>query len=110
MKNIFTTAAPIGVVMRDIAVATGAIVTMVGTLGLLDADQVQTITEQAPVLMTALGGVATAGVMIYRALTKSTTDRGLEVAQKTDAEIPPSSKVEVVKPGSEPNIVVQPKR
>lgn len=108
MKNIFTTAAPIGVVTRDIALAISAIVTMLGALGTLDQDQVKTITEQAPLLMIALGGVGTSGVMIYRALTKSSSDRGAEVAKVTDAQIPPSAPVVVETPGNANNIVVEP--
>lgn len=108
-KNIFTTSAPIGVLMRDIALALGSVLTVLGVLGLLSDEQVRDLTEQAPVLFTALGAVIAAAVSIYRTVTKSSSDKAAEVAKQVDEKLPASETVVIRTPGKQADIVVPPK-
>lgn len=107
--NIFTTAAPTGVAVRDITVIVGAVITVLGVLGLLDEEQRKTLTEQAPELMTAVGTLITIGTSIYRVVTKSHSDKAAEVAKEIDAKIPEAEPVVIKTPSHQPDIVVQPK-
>lgn len=107
--KLLTTAEPIGVATRDIVVIVGAALTVLGTLGLLTEEQVQTLTEQAPILLASLGAVMTVGMSVYRTITKSMSDRAAEVAKETDAAIPPSQTVTVKTPAGEPDIKVGPR-
>lgn len=102
----FTTAAPIGVVMRDIALAVGSILTVLGVLGLLSEEQVAALTEQAPVLFTSIGAVIAASVSVYRTITKSSSDKAHEVAKQVDQKVPPSAPVVITTPTGVPDIRV----
>lgn len=104
--NILTTAEPIGVVSRDIFVIIGAILTVLGALGLLTEEQVQVLTEQFPVLFTAVGAIMTVGMAAYRAITKSSSDKAAEVAKEVDAKIPKADPVEIKTPGEGADIKV----
>lgn len=109
MKNILTTAEPIGVTTRDIVQIFGAVLTVLGSLGLVDEEQRAVLTEQAPILFTALGAVITVGIGIYRNRTKSHSDKAAEVAKEVDAKIPVAEPVVIKTPAHQPDIVVAPK-
>ena len=106
-----TTAQPIGVVIRDIVVALGTILATLGSLELLSPEQIATIQKYLdavadPAFLAAVGALMTIGMMIYRALAKSMSDRGAELAKQTDAKIPPADTVVVKTPGSQADIRV----
>jgi hypothetical protein len=110
----FTTAAPIGVAIRDVAVSLGVILMTLGTLGMLSPEQVdqfraylETITD--PTVIAAIGVLLGAGTSIYRIISKSMSDRGAEVAKESDAKIPKDDPVVIETPGHRPNIIVPPK-
>jgi hypothetical protein len=89
----FTTAAPLGVAMRDVVVSIGVILAMLGTLGLLTPEQVDQIKDYLatitdPAVLAAFGVLMGTGMSIYRIIAKSMSDRGAEVAKETDAKIP----------------------
>jgi hypothetical protein len=107
----FTTAAPIGVAIRDVAVSLGVILATLGTLGMLSAEQVdqfrsylETITD--PTVIAAFGVLLGAGTSIYRIVAKSMSDKAAEVAKEVDAKIPKADPVEIKTPGPGPNITV----
>jgi hypothetical protein len=107
----FTTAAPLGVAVRDVAVALGVILATLGTLGMLSPEQVdqfrsylETITD--PTVIAAFGVLLGVGTSVYRTFWKSSSDRGAEVAKETDAKIPKDDPVVIETPGHRPNIIV----
>lgn len=102
----FTSATAGGVATRDVTMIIGAILAVLGVLGFLSEDQVKSLTEQAPVIFTAIGTVVTIGMSIYRIITKSSSDKAAEAAKEIDAKVPVSSPVEIVTPGNAPNIIV----
>lgn len=111
-----TTARPIGTVIRDMFVALGAILSIVGALGLLTEEQVATIRQQieilsgqAPALVMAFGVFVAAVTSILRALKFSSSDKAAEVAKEVDKKIPPEAAVRIPTPGAAPDIVVMPK-
>lgn len=111
----FTTAAPVGVAIRDVVVAIGVILGTLGTLGMLSAEQVdqfrsylETITD--PAVLTSVGVLMTAAMSIYRTFWKSSSDKAAEVAKQIDAKIPKGDTVEVVMPGKSANIKVADRR
>jgi hypothetical protein len=106
-----TTAAPIGVIIRDVVVALGTILATLGSLELLTPEQIATIQKWLdaiadPAFITAIGALMTIGMMIYRALAKSMSDKAAEVAKQVDAKIPPADTVVVKTPGSQADIRV----
>lgn len=104
--SIFTTAEPVGVATRDLVVVAGAVLAVLGALGLLDEEQVKALTEAAPGLFLAIGSLATIGTSVYRTLMKSSSDKATEIAKEVDAKIPPSMPVEIKTPGDQPDIKV----
>lgn len=111
-----TTARPIGTVIRDMFVALGAILSIVGALGLLTEEQVATIRQQieilsgqAPALVMAFGVIVAAITSILRTLKFSSSDKAAEVAQEVDKKIPPAATVKIPTPDGVPDIVVTPK-
>lgn len=109
-----TTARPIGTVIRDLLVAIGAIVAILGTIGLLSEEQVTAIKEQievlsgqAPALLLAGGVLVTAITSILRTLKFSSSDKAAEAAQEIDKKIPPAAPVEIKTPGSAPDIFIR---
>jgi len=113
----FTTAAPVGVALRDVVVALGALITLLGILGVLTPEQVkelqrivEDVSGQWPALMTAFGFLLGAGMSIYRIVFKSSSDKAAEAGKQIDAKLAPEAKVEIVTPGSGPNIVVPGKK
>lgn len=109
MVNILTTAKPVGVATRDIVVIVGAVLTVLGALGLLTEEQVKTLTETAPVLFTAFGTVMTVAMSAYRIWTKSSSDKAAEVAKQVDEKVPAADPVLIKTPKGEPDIVVSAK-
>lgn len=83
-----TTATPAGVATRDLVVIVGSIIAVLGALGFLTPDQVAELTRQAPVLLTAIGTIMVAGMSLYRALFKSSSNKAAEVAKQVDKSIP----------------------
>jgi len=104
----FTTAAPVGVAMRDFITGIGAILAMLGVLGFLTDDQVAELTRQAPAVLTAIGTLIYGAMTIYRSLTKSSSDKAAEAAKQIDAKVPKEAQVVIKTPGGRPDIVVQP--
>jgi mitochondrial fission protein ELM1 len=82
------------------------VLAVLGALGLVDEEQRAVLTEQAPILFTALGTVIAVGMGIYRNRTKASSDKAAEVAKEVDAKIPKADPVIVQTPGLQPNIVV----
>lgn len=108
-----TTASTGGVVLRYLITIISSMVAILSILGVLSPDQVASITAkveaisgQLPGLIAAISGLIAIGVPIYAAATKSSSDKAAEAAKQIDKQIPPSAPVEIVTPGSAPNIVV----
>jgi hypothetical protein len=111
-----TTARPVGTVIRDVLVALGAIVAILGTIGVLTEDQVAAIKEQievlsgqAPALLLAGGVLITAITSILRTVKFSSSDKAAEVAKQVDDKIPPAATVVIETPAGTPDIRVAPK-
>ncbi len=101
-----TTAEPVGVVSRDLIVIVGSIIAVLGALGLLTPQQVAELTKQAPALMAAIGTIMVAGMSIYRAVFKSTSDKAAAAAKQIDAKLPKDAPVKIETPGNAPDIIV----
>lgn len=111
-----TTARPIGTVIRDLFVALGAVVAILGIIGILSPEQVTAIRQQidvvsgqAPALVLAIGVLLTAVTSILRTLKFSSSDKAAEAAKAIDKEIPPSAPVVIQTPGAAPDIRIAPK-
>lgn len=111
-----TTSRPIGTVIRDLLVALGAIVAILGTLGVLTEDQVaaikvqiEVLSGQAPALLLAGGVLVTAVTSILRTVNFSSSDKAAEVAKQVDDKIPAAVTVVIPTPEGVPDIVVTPK-
>jgi hypothetical protein len=112
----FTTARPIGTVIRDALIALGSIATILGIIGFLTEDQVAAIKEQIeiisgqlPALIAASGILMVSVTSILRSLNFSSSDKAAEAAKRIDAELPPSAPVKIETPPGQPDIVVKPK-
>lgn len=108
MKNILTTAAPVGVALRYIGTITTTMITVVAMLGWLSQDQADQLIKMMPEFLGALSGLVMIGIPVYAILTKSSSDRGAELAKQTDAVIPPEKTIEVKTPSGVPDIKVAP--
>lgn len=111
-----TTARPVGTIIRDVLVALGAIIAILGTIGVLTEDQVAAIKQQieiisgqAPALLLAGGVLVTAITSILRTVKFSSSDKAAEVAKEVDDKIPAASTVVIPTPEGVPDIVVMPK-
>lgn len=114
----FTSATGTGVTIRDVTMLIGSLLAILGILGILSPDQVDAIKKQVevltdPKLLTALGFAITAGVSIYRNITKSSSDKAAAVAKEVDAGVKDgvllkSAPVVIKTPGKSEDIVVQP--
>lgn len=109
----FTTATAGGTVFRDAFIAVGIILSMLGTIGWLDTEQVialqkavEDLSGQWPAILALFGVLSSIGMTIYRALFKSSSNRGAALAKKTDAEIPPNVSVKVEAPSTGQTITV----
>jgi uncharacterized membrane protein YebE (DUF533 family) len=106
-----TTAQPIGVVIRDIVVALGTILATLSSLGLLTAEQIAMIQKYLdavadPAFLAAVGALITIGMMAYRAVAKSSSDKAAEAAKQIDAKLPPSEPVVIKTPAGSADIRV----
>lgn len=106
LTGIFTTASRTGVALRYVSTIIGSILAILGILGALSPEQVDDLTRQMPVLISAIGGLVAAVAPIYAIVTKSSSDKAAEAAKQIDAQVPASASVEIVTPGPQPNIVV----
>lgn len=106
----FVTSAASGVSTRYLTVIVSTALTVLGLLGWLDDAQVDALKNAVPELLGAIAALIAAAIPIYAAITKSSSDKAAEAAKQIDQQIPASSKVEIVTPGSKPNIIVQPDR
>lgn len=109
-----TTASAGGVALRDIIVWLGALLAVIGALGLLTPEQVAVIQAQLdklvdPKVLAAIGLLMSTAMSIYRQITKSSSDKAAEAAKAIDQEIPKNAQVEILTPGDKPNIIIQPK-
>lgn len=109
-----TTARPVGTVIRDLFVALGAVVAILGILGILSPEQVTAIRQQidvisgqAPALLLAFGVLLTAVTSIMRTLKFSSSDKAAAVAKAIDKAIPAEETVFVKTPAGTPDIVVR---
>lgn len=106
MFNPLTTANSVGVAIRYVITIAGTVLAILGILGWLTPAQVDALSTKVPELLGAIGALVAAIIPLYAAFTKSSSDKAAEVAKKVDQQIPASSPVEIVTPGSQPNIVV----
>lgn len=109
----FTTATAGGTVFRDAFIAVSSIVAVLGTLGVLGPEQVEALRQavdnisgQWPQIVTALGAVGAAGMSIYRALYKSSSDKAAEAAHQIDTQLAPAEPVVIKTPSGQPDITV----
>lgn len=109
----FTTPTAAGTTFRDIFLIVGAVITILGTVGVLSPEQVEalkdaveTISGNWPALTIAVGIIMTAGMSIYRSLFRSQTVQEAKVVEEIRSELEPGAPVEIVTPGSKPNIIV----
>jgi len=109
----FTTAKAGGVVLRDVVIAVGSIIALLGILGVLTPQQVADLTKavedlsgQWPAIVAAFGTLMAVGMSIYRTLTKSSSDKAAEVAKEVDAKVPVASPVVIKTPEGKPDIIV----
>lgn len=108
LLGIFTTATKAGVSTRYLTVILGSILTILGIIGWLSAEQVEALRDAVPAFVAALGALVAAVIPIYAALTKSSSDKAAEVARQVDAQIPEADEVVIARPGAG-KIVVPPK-
>lgn len=109
----FTTATAGGVVFRDLFIAVGAIISLLGIVGALTPQQAaelrQTVDEisgQWPQIVAAFGVIMAAGMSAYRAIAKSMSNRAAEVAKVTDESVPVDMPVRIQTPANVPDIIV----
>jgi len=110
--NPITTASSVGVALRYISTIVGSVLTILGVLGLLSQEQVDTITAQMPQIVSAIGALVAVCVPIYAIFTKSSSDKAAEVAKVVDQTIPEKEPV-LVKSASvaaSPEVVVPAKK
>ncbi len=106
MKNILTTAAASGVLVRYLSTILGTIVATTVTLGYLNAEQGQVISQNIDVILGAIGAIVAASLPIYAAIFKSSSDKAAEVAKQVDQKIAPEKTVVIETPPGQPDIVV----
>lgn len=112
----FTTATATGTVLRDLVVALGAILAILGGFGVLSPEQVAVLQQQIavitdPKVVAAFGVLMAAGMSTYRALWKSSSDKAAEVSKEVDKTIPKDRDVAIVsvtevKPAPTPGDIV----
>ncbi len=106
----FVTSAASGVSTRYLTVIVSTALTVLGLLGWLDDSQVDALKDAVPELLAAVTALIAAGVPIYAAITKSSSDRAAEAAKQIDAKIPKAEPVVIKGASKAPSIVVQPDR
>ncbi|UPT53424.1 hypothetical protein [Synechococcus phage Ssp-JY39] len=108
LLSIFTTATATGVSLRYLTTIVGSVLTIFGILGWLSPDQVEALRVAVPEFTAAIGALVAAGIPIYAAITKSSSDKAAAAAKQIDAKVPKNSQVVIKSPGSRSDIVVQP--
>lgn len=108
LLSIFTTATATGVTIRYLTTIIGSAITIFGILGWLSEEQVEALREAVPTFVAAIAALLAAGVPIYAALTKSSSDKAAVAAKQIDAKVPKESDVEIKSPGMRGDIVVRP--
>lgn len=106
--SIFTTAAPTGVSLRYLGTILGSMLTLIGIMGWLSADQVAALKNEIPGFVSSLGALLTVAITVYAVITKSSSDKAADVAKKVDAQLPPDATVIVKTPSGKPDIIVHP--
>lgn len=102
----FTTAAAYGTATRYITVIATTALAVLGLLGVLSQDKVDTLRGQVPELVAAVSGLVALLIAAYGTVTKSSSDKAAEVAKKVDEQIAPDMPVIIKTPGSAPDIKV----
>ncbi|MDI6026702.1 hypothetical protein QBK99_10920 [Corticibacterium sp. UT-5YL-CI-8] len=112
-----TTATATGTVFRDVFIMVGVLIGLLGTFGVLTPEQVEelkrtveAISGQWPAIMGALGLLMAAGMSIYRAVFKSSSNKAAEAAKLIDEKLAPSAPVEIITPPGVPDILVPGKK
>lgn len=105
LTSLFTTAKPIGVAIRDITMMVGAVLAVLGALGVLTPQQVLDLTRlveeisgQVPALLAGAGVLIAGGVSFYRIVTKSSSDKAQEMAKTIDQLVPAGAPILVKTP------------
>lgn len=104
--NMFTTAAASGVSLRYLGVIIGSALTVVGILGWLTPEQIETIQNQVPSFVEAIGTLMTVVITAYAIITKSSSDKAAEAGKQIDAKLPKSEDVVIKTPDTLPDIKV----
>jgi len=107
----FTTATAGGTVFRDLFIAAGAIITILGALGVVSQDQVDALRAAVTkisdhAVLTAVGVLMAVGMSAYRAIFKSSSNKAAEASKRIDAEMPKDAPVIIKTPSGQPDIVV----
>ncbi len=106
ITNPLTTATAVGATTRYAISIISGMVTILGVLGLLDAQQQAEVAKAVPELVTGIAGIITVLLPLYGILTKSNSDKAQAAAKLIDAELPKSSPVVIQTPSGKPDIVV----
>lgn len=107
LSKLIPQSTKVNVALRYLGVIVGAGLTVLGLLGYLDQGQIAEIKRQIPAFTEAVGALMTVVITVWAVIHKNSA-RALETADQIDKKIPPSVPIEVVTPGSQPNIVVPP--
>lgn len=106
LTSIFTTANAAGVTTRYLTVVLTSMLTLIGAFNLMTPEQVEALQGQVPVIVSALGTLVGAIVIIYANVTKSSSDKAAEAAKQIDAKLPPAEPVVIKTPGNQADIRV----
>lgn len=105
----FVTATVTGVSTRYATVIISTLLTFAGLLGWLTAEQIAALKESVPTLVTAVAALVAAGIPVYAAITKSSSDKAAEAAKQIDQKLPKDEPVVIQTPDPhKPNIFVPP--
>ena len=109
----FTTATAGGTIFRDVFIMIGTMLTLLSLVGVLTPAQVEElrsvvdeISGQWPQIMTAVGFIMAAGMSIYRAVFKSSSNKAAVAAKEIDKAVPFEEPVRILTPAGSPDIIV----
>lgn len=107
----FTTATASGTVFRDVFIMVGAVITILGALGIVSQEQVAALRAAVtklsdPAVLAAIGILMAAGMSAYRAVFKSSSNKAADAAKAIDAKLDPEEQVVIKTPAGVPDIVV----
>lgn len=105
----FTSPTAGGVTTRYLTVILSTIVSVLGILKYLDAEQIEFIKTSIPAFVEALSTLIAVGTAIAAAIYKSSSETAEAVAKKVDAGLPDKGEVVVKTPANEKDIVVKAK-